>query len=53
MSGIGSIAIFYLENIAIFLAIIYLWILVIRQDKTAQMKKRIYEMAEKVSDTRQ
>ena len=50
---IASIAIFYLENIAIFLAIIYLWILVIQQDKTAQTKKRIYEMAEKVSDTRQ
>ena len=50
---IASIAIFYLENIAIFFAIIYLWILVIQQDKTTQMKKRIYEMAEKVSYTRQ
>lgn len=50
---IASIAILYLKNIAIFFAITYLWILVIRQNKNTQMKKRIYEMAEKVSDTRQ
>lgn len=44
---IASIAIFYLENIAIFFAIIYLWFLVIKQDKNTQNIKRIYEMIEK------
>lgn len=44
---IASIAIFYLENIAIFFAIIYLWFLVIKQDKNTQNINRIYEMIEK------
>lgn len=43
---ISSIAILYLENIAIFLGIIYLWILFIKQNKIDNVRKRIYEIIE-------
>ncbi|MBR3162668.1 MAG: site-2 protease family protein [Clostridia bacterium] len=39
---IGSIAIFYFENISIFLIIIYLWLLVIQENKRYKIIKNAY-----------
>ncbi len=40
---ISSITIYYLENIAILFIIIYLWILVINENKKYSLHKKIYE----------
>ena len=42
---IASIAIYYFENIAILFIIIYLWILVINENRRYNLNKRIYEYA--------
>lgn len=44
LTVISSIAILYIKNIAIFLIIIYLWILVVNENKKYRMKKKIYEI---------
>lgn len=44
LTVISSITILYIKNIAIFLIIIYLWILVITENKKYRMKKKIYEV---------
>lgn len=43
----ASIAIFYLENISIFLITIYLWALYIKQDIVFRRKNKIYDLIEK------
>lgn len=42
LTFVSSIAIYYLENISILIIIIYLWILVINENKKYAIKKRIY-----------
>ena len=46
LTFIGSILIYYFQNIAIFFIIIYLWSIVIRENKLCKMKIRFYEMIE-------
>lgn len=43
----SSFAIIYFKNIAILLIVIYLWILLIIQNKKDELKKKIYEQIEK------
>lgn len=47
---ISSIVILYIHNIAIIVAITFLWILVIRENKKYRIFKKIYEEAEKNID---
>ena len=42
LTFVSSIAIYYLENISILIIIIYLWILVINENKKYAIKRRIY-----------
>ena len=44
---ISSLAVFYLKNIAIFLIVLVLWILVIREDIIYERKNRIYNLIQK------
>ena len=44
---IGSIAIFYIQNIAFFLIIILLWILYIKEDMIYRRRNKIYNLIEK------
>ena len=44
LTGCGSIAILYLKNIAIALILVYLWELVIRENKRFELKKKAYEI---------
>lgn len=46
LTGISSIAILYFQNIAILLIIIYLWYLIIKQNKRYATKMRIYKAIE-------
>lgn len=47
LTFLGSILIYYLENFAIFLIIIYLWIIVIKESRVVKFKMRVYEILEK------
>lgn len=51
LTAIGSIAILYLKNIAIPLILLYLWVVVIRENKRYQLKMNLYEMIEKQEKT--
>lgn len=44
LTVVGSIAIFYFENIAILLIILFLWILVIQENKRYKLLIKAYEM---------
>lgn len=44
---ISSIMILYLQNIAILFVVVYLWIVVIRENKVYTLKKRVYNIIEK------
>ena len=44
---ISSIAVYYLKNIAIFLIVLVLWILVIREDIIYERKNKIYSLIQK------
>ena len=44
---VASIAIFYMENISIFLITIFLWMLYIKQDILYKKKNKIYDLIEK------
>lgn len=44
---IGSIAIFYIQNVAILLVIIFLWILYIKEDIVYKRRNKIYNLIEK------
>lgn len=43
----GSVATFYFENMAIFLIIICLWLIYIKEDITYKKKIKIYDLIEK------
>ena len=47
LTGVASIAIFYFRNIAILVILIYLWYLVIKANKTFQMKEKMYDTIER------
>lgn len=47
LTGISSIAIYYYKNVAILFIIIYLWVLIIIQNKRYNMKINIYKILEK------
>lgn len=44
LTAISSIAILYINNIAIFLGIITLWVIYIREEKVYRKREKIYEM---------
>lgn len=44
---VSSFAILYIKNIAVFIIILYLWFLVINENKKYRMRKRIYEVMNK------
>ena len=46
-TAIGSIAIFYIQNIAFFIIIICLWIMHVREDIIHKRKNKIYNLIEK------
>ena len=46
LTAISSIAILYFQNIAILLIVIYLWYLIIKQNKRYATKMRIYKAIE-------
>ena len=50
ITAISSIAILYLKNIAIFLAIIFLWGLQIKEDVIYKNRKRLYDMIQQEMD---
>lgn len=43
----ASILILYLENIAIFFIVIYLWIVVLRENRIVNLKSKMYHLIEK------
>ena len=43
----ASILILYLENIAIFFIVIYLWIVVLRENRIVNLKSKMYQLIEK------
>ena len=47
LTFIGSIAIFYIRNIAFFIIIIFLWILYIKEDIVYRRRNKIYNLIEK------
>ncbi len=49
MTAIGSILILYLKNIAIFIIIMYLWYLVLKENSRYLNKKKIYDKIEKIN----
>lgn len=44
---VASILILYLENIAIFFIVIYLWIIVLRENRIVNLKSKMYHLIEK------
>ena len=46
LTAVSSISILYLKNIAIFIAIIFLWILLIKEEEIYKNKKKMYEILE-------
>ena len=44
ITAIASVTVYYYQNIAIFLITIYIWYLVLIENKRYKMKKRIYEV---------
>ena len=51
LTGISSIAILYLKNIALVFVIAYLWIVTINQNKQYKLKERIRAIIEKEEQT--
>ena len=47
LTAISSILILYLKNFALVLILIYLWIMVVKENKKYTMKKRLYEVVQK------
>lgn len=50
LTAISSIAILYLRNIAIVFILVYLWYLVITENKKYQNKKKLYEKMKKIEE---
>ena len=44
LTAISSIAILYFKNIAIFLGVIFLWILYLKEEKLYKNRNRLYEL---------
>ena len=44
---VGSILVYYLKNIAVFFIVVYLWIIVVRENKFIRLKMKLYENFEK------
>ena len=49
LTAISSIAILYLKNIAIIFILVYLWVMVIKENKIYNIKKKMYETIEKTN----
>lgn len=49
LTALASIAILYFENIAIFFIIMYLWILIGKEERTYVQKEKLYETIRKVT----
>ena len=47
LTAISSVLILYLKNIAILFVIIYLWLMVINENKKYNMKQRVYKIIQK------
>ncbi len=47
LTAISSIVILYLKNISILFVVIYLWIIIINENKKYNMKKRMYKILQK------
>ncbi len=47
LTSISSIIILYLENIGILFLLLYLWIIVIKENRKYNLKKRMYEILQK------
>ena len=47
LTAMSSIGILYFKNIAILFIIIYLWFIVIKENKKYSMKKKIYDTIQK------
>lgn len=47
LTAISSIAILYLKNMAIFLGIIFLWLLYLKEEKFYQNREKLYELIQK------
>ncbi len=50
LTVIASITILYLKNIAIFLGILYLWILVLREDQKFKVEEKIYKQLQLIEE---
>lgn len=46
ITAISSIAVYYFENISIFLIIMYLWIVVLKENKKYKINMKLYELIE-------
>ena len=44
---LGSIAIFYIQNVAFFIIIICLWVMYVKEDIIHKRKNKIYNLIEK------
>ena len=49
LTVIASIAIYYFQNIAIFIIVVLLWVLVVREDLVYQKRLKIYRLMENKS----
>ena len=47
ITAIGSILIIYFKNISILLVIIYLWIIILKENKKFNQKQKIYDIIKK------
>ena len=46
LTAISSVSIYYFKNIAIFLIIMYLWLIVLLEDKKCKRKMEIYRLTQ-------
>jgi len=51
LTALSSILILYYKNIAILLAIIYLWVLVYQTNKQCNLKERLYKKVERIENS--
>ena len=51
ITALSSILILYLKNIAIFFVVIYLWVIIIREDKKHKVRKRVYNIIQKEEES--
>lgn len=51
LTTISSIAILYFKNLAIFFILVYLWMIVIKENRKHSMKKKIYNVLQKTNES--